>query len=306
MGSGVAGHNVRPWRQNRTVTYPAPSSADLAAGFVNAVPSAPGSNSAWGTSYARHVKQIIRHAAEHAPRSVQRTLGPSEIGAPCHRQIVGKLVGYALPGHPAGMRTNHVPDMWPAIIGTAVHAWLGSTFERENDTLGFMRYLTELRVTPTEEHPGNTDLYDGAVKAVVDWKVLGPTTLAKIRSGNPPRKYRVQILLYGMGCQLMGLPVERVVICALPRTEATLDSLYVWDHPVWSVDDAQLISEVLRVNEVRKQIAQQVLTGQISIDEVPIVPDDSECFFCAQYRPQSARDGGPGCSGTIGNRDLIS
>ena len=257
-----------------------PVSTNFADDFTSAVPQAPGSNSAWGTGYGNNVKQIIRHAAEHAPRSVQRTLGPSEIGAPCHRQIVGKLVGYANPGHIGGQRTNHVPDMWPAIIGTAVHAWLGSTFERENDTLGFLRYLTELRVTPTEEHPGNTDLYDTAEQAVVDWKVLGPSSLAKIRSGNPPRKYRVQILLYGLGCQLMGLPVKRVVICALPRTEATLDSLYVWDHPVWSEDDALLLSEVLRVNAIRKQIADEVLRGAISIEDVPIVPDDSECFFC--------------------------
>jgi hypothetical protein len=248
--------------------------------FVTAIPKAPGSNSIWGTTYARHVKQIMRHAAEHAPRSVQRTLGPSEIGAPCARQIVGKLVGYAMPGHPGGARTNHVPDMWPAIIGTAVHAWMGDTFDRENETLGTERYRTEIRVFPTPEHPGNSDLYDAAEQAIVDWKVLGPTSLAKIRSGKPPRKYVVQTLLYGLGCQLAGLPVRRVVICALPRTEATLDSLYVWDHPVWSEEDAALLSEVLRVNQIRKQIADEVLAGRISIDEVPITPDDSECFFC--------------------------
>jgi hypothetical protein len=257
--------------------------------FATAVPRAPDSNSSFGTSYAQHVKQVIRHAAEHAPRSVQRHLGPSEIGSPCHRQIVGKIIANTYPGHPGGARTNHVPDMWPAIIGTAVHAWLASTFDRENDTLGFLRYLTELRVAPTEAHPGSTDLYDAGIKGCVDWKILGPTTLAKIRSGNPPRKYRVQILLYGLGCQLMGLPVERVIICALPRTEATLDSLYVWDHPVWSLEDAELLSEVLRVNEIRKQIADQVLKGVIGIEEVPIVPDDSECFFLPGSAPSIVR-----------------
>ena len=247
--------------------------------FAGAVPRAPSANTPWAVNYAQHVKQIIRHAAEHAPRSVQRHLGPSEIGAACHRQIVGKIIANTYPDHPGGARTNHVPDMWPAIVGTAVHAWLASTFDHENETLGFMRYLTELRVAPTAEHPGSTDLYDTAQRAVVDHKVLGPSSLAKIRSGKPPRKYFVQTLLYGLGCQLMGLPVERVVIIAYPRTEATLDSLYVWDHPVWSEDDARLLSEVLRVNEIRKQIADQVLQGVISIEEVPIVPDDSECFF---------------------------
>lgn len=278
---------------------------DFAADFTNAVPRAPGASSTWGTAYARHIKQIIRHSAEHAPRSVQRTLGPSEIGAPCARQIVGKLVGYAMPDHPGGQRTNHVPDMWPAIVGTSIHAWMAETFDRENDILGYERYLTEMRVAPTPQHPGSTDLYDRDEQAVCDWKFLGPSSLAKIRSGKPPRKYVVQTLLYGMGCQLAGLPVKRVVIIACPRTEATLDNMYVWDHPVWSGEDAELLAEVLRVNEIRKQIADQVLAGQIRIEEVPIVPDDSECFFCAQYRPQSAKDGGPGCAGTIGSRDLI-
>jgi hypothetical protein len=179
--------------------------------------------------------------------------------------------------------------MWPAIIGTSIHAWMAETFDRENETLGYQRYLTELRVTPTAAHPGNTDLYDADAQAVVDWKALGPTTLAKIRSGKPPRKYKVQTLLYGFGCQLMGLPVRRVVICALPRTEATLDSLYVWDHPVWSEEDAALLAEVLRVNEIRKQIADQVLKGVIGIEEVPIVPDDSECFFLLNSAPSTAR-----------------
>jgi hypothetical protein len=273
--------------------------------FANAIPQAPGASSPWGMSYSRHIKQILRHAAEHAPRSVQRTLGPSEIGSPCHRQIVGKYVASAAPEHPGGQRTNHVPDMWPAMVGTSIHAHLANIFEHENDTLGFLRYLTELRVSPTPDHPGNSDLYDTAERAVVDWKCLGPSSLAKIRSGKPPRKYVVQTLLYGLGCQLMGLPVERVVIVALPRTESTLDSMYVWDHPVWSEDDARLLSEVLRVNEIRKQIANEVLAGRVDIKDVPIVPDDSECYFCAQYRPDTLKDGGPGCAGTKGSRDLI-
>lgn len=258
-------------------------------------------------AYSRHIRQTIVHAAEHAPRSVQRHLGPSELGAICDRQIVGKLVAATNPDHPIAARTAHVSDMWPAFIGTSVHAQLAQIFEQENDVLGFTRYLTELRVAPTDAHPGSTDLYDAEWQAVCDWKVLGPTTLNKIRSGKPPRKYRVQLLLYGLGCQLAGLPVQRVVIIALPRTAPTLDGLFVWEHPVWSEEDAALLYEVLRVTEVRKKIADQVLKGVINIRDIPITPDDSECFFlfCAQYRPQSARDGGPGCSGTIGNRNLL-
>lgn len=273
--------------------------------FMAAVPGFTGSNTAWGQRYSSHVRQVITHAAEHAPRSMQRHLGPSELGESCHRNIVAKLVAAVQPDNPWVAQTNHVADKWPAIIGTSVHAWLADVFTRENDFLGVSRYLTEMRVSPTPEHPGSTDLYDAAEMATVDWKILGPTTLNKIRSGNPPRKYRVQLLLYGLGCQLAGLPVKRVVIAALPRTAPNLNDLYIWDHPVWSEEDAALLYEVLRVTEIRKQIAQEVIEGKIHINDVPIVPDDTNCFFCSQYRPQSAKDGQPGCPGTIGNRDLI-
>ena len=275
------------------------------ADFMGAIPENPGSNSPWGVRYGRDIRDIIVHTAAHAPRSVQRHLGPSELGEPCHRQIVGKLVATEQPDNPSVATTNHVSDPWPAIIGTAVHAWFSAMLDHENDYIGFQRYLTELRVAPTPDHPGSTDLYDRLEQAVCDWKILGPTSLAKIRSGHPPRKYYVQLLLYGLGCQLAGLPVRRVVIIACPRTAATLDQMYVWDHPVWSPDDAALLWEVLRVTEVRKKIAEEVLSGRMQINDVPVVPDDTSCFFCPQYRPQSAHDGGPGCSGTIGNRDLV-
>jgi len=101
--------------------------------------------------------------------------------------------------------------------GTSVHAWLAEAFNRENARIGRRRWLTELRVAPTDEHPGSTDLYDVDEQAVVDWKDLGPTSLAKIKSGRIPRHYHVQLLLYGLGCLRAGLPVRRVVLVALPR-----------------------------------------------------------------------------------------
>lgn len=238
--------------------------------FMAATPTMTGSNSAWGQRYAGEIRQIIAHAAENAPRSLQTRLGPSELGAVCDRQVVGKLLSVA--------RTNHVADPWPAIVGTAIHAWLADTFGNENARYGYTRFLTELAVAPTPEHPGHTDLYDAREQAVVDWKALGPTSLAKIRSGTPPRHYHVQLLLYGLGCLALGLPVRRVVIAALPRTASTLDSMFIWDHPFGGPDDAALLEEVLRVTEVRKQVAAEIRKGGLTLEQVPITPDDDACF----------------------------
>jgi hypothetical protein len=209
----------------------------------------------------------------------------------CDRQVVGKLAGEP--------PTNHVVDPWASIVGTAVHAWLAEKFGFENNLNGlpFPRWLTEQRVSPHPSYPGTADLYDTAYKAVVDWKILGPTSMAKVRRPmGPPARYQIQLLLYALGYRNLGLPVERVMLAALPRTEPTLDAMYVWEHVCTAADDV-LIEAVLDKTGTRRQIAGEVMARRIPITAVPITPSDDGCFFCPYYRPQSARDGGPGCPG---------
>jgi hypothetical protein len=253
-----------------------------------------GGSSPWAARYAGEIRRIVVLAAAHAPRSTQVHLGPSELGAVCDRQVVGKLIR-----EPS---TNHVSDPWPSIVGTAVHAWLAAAFEADNRRSGTLRWLAEQRVSPHPDHPGTADLYDAQEQAVVDHKVLGPTSLSKIRSAEgPPVHYVVQLLLYARGYRLLGLPVRRVAIAAYPRTASTLDGLYVWDREYTPADD-MIIEEVLDRTVIRKAVADEILAGRMNLGHVPITPDDSACYFCAQYRPQSAYDGGRGCPGTIGNR----
>jgi hypothetical protein len=94
------------------------------------------------------------------------------------------------------------------------------------------------------------------------------------------------------------------VLVAYPRTAATLDGMYVWEH-VPGPDDAALLAEVLRITVIRRQIAAEILAGRMALSQVPITPSDEECFWCPFFRPQSARDLGPGCPGTsIGQGSL--
>lgn len=265
--------------------------------FMAAAPRSVSGSSPWATRYAGELRRVILDHAARAPRTLQQHLGPSEIGVACDRQVVGKMA--ALPA------TNHVVDPWPSIVGTACHAWVEGAFSADNLRSGVLRWVPEQRVTPHPQHPGTADLYDAVEQAVVDHKFLGPSSLDKVRR-DPPRKYVVQLLLYGLGYRDLGLPVRRVVLAAYPRTAASLDGLYVWEHGFADEagnvlpDVAELLQTVFAETAVRRELADQVVAGVRRLDEVATAPDDDECYFCPFYRPQSARDGGPGCPGPRG------
>lgn len=266
--------------------------------FMAAAPkTSPSGSSPWAAAYAIELKRVFLEHAARAPRTLQQHLGPSELGVECSRQVVGKMA--ALPS------TNHVSDPWPSIVGTACHAWAEGAFSGDNLRGGVLRWLTEHRVAPHPDHPGTADLYDAYEQAVVDHKFLGESSMAKVRK-DPPRKYRRQLFLYGLGYLKLGLPVRRVALAAYPRTAASLDGLYVWEHGFTS-DGTQLLPEVLAELEntfaettKRRALADELLAGRLQLMDVPATPSSDECFFCSFYRPQAAKDGGPGCPGTAG------
>lgn len=262
--------------------------------FMASVPAAPMSgNTPWAARFANEVRRVVHEHAARAPRTLQVHLGPSELGAVCDRQVAAKLSGM-----PA---TNHVSDPWPSVVGTAVHAWLADAFAGDNERSGYARWLTEHRVTPWDGHSGTGDLYDLHEQSVDDHKVLGPTSMQKVRSPDgPPRHYVVQLLLYALGFRRLGLPVRRVALIAYPRTKSSLDDLYVWERPYTPADD-ELLAEVAEQTRVRKLWALAILGGQAVLGDVPATPSDS-CYFCPVYRPQAAHDGGTGCPGQLTQR----
>src|SRR5215472_3454289 len=148
------------------------------ADFMAAAPRLVEGNSAWAQRYAREFRGIIQRQAAFAPRSQQVHLGPSEIGAECDRQVAGKFAGLT--------RTNHVSDPWPSIVGTAVHSWLAGAFKGDNEREHILRWVTETAVVPHPDYPGHADLYDAYEAAVVDHKVLGPSSLSKVKSVTGP------------------------------------------------------------------------------------------------------------------------
>jgi len=259
-----------------------------------AAPAPMSGNTPWANRYAGELRDFVRTYVDGSDRSLQTHLGPSEIGEVCHRQVAGKLA--RLP------KTNHVSDPWPSFMGTCGHDGMEKVLARVNTQLARQRFLTEHRVTPTmgfEGHPGTGDGYDHDHQAVIDHKFLGATTMSKLLKSGPPRKYLVQFLLYALGFQALGLPVVRIALLAWPRTGSSVDGLYVWEQELTEADYAFLRDVVGPELTYRKQWAAALLTGAAQLNDVPATPDDSACYFCDFYRPQSARDGGPGCPGPV-------
>jgi hypothetical protein len=111
----------------------------------------------------------------------------------------------------------------------------------------------------------------------------------------PPRKYKVQLGMYGLGYIREGFPVNRVALIALPRTKSTLAATYVWESPF--LDLLPLVEEAFADTTRRKQMARSVQGGAGGWHDVPAAPDDSECYFCPFYRSQSQGD--IGCPGPV-------
>jgi hypothetical protein len=208
--------------------------------------------------------------------------------------VAGKMA--ALPA------TNHVLDPWPSMVGTACHAYAADAFTEDNLRSGLLRWVAEQKVTPHPEHPGTADLYDASEQAVVDHKFLGPSLDGQGPQGPAPQVRRPAAALRPR-LLLMGLPVKRVVLAAYPRTAATLDGLYVWETRLHRLAAGTLScptsSTLLRPGARRHPPAasdgRPDPAGRAPLTDIPAVPDADECYFCPFYRPQAARDNGPGC-----------
>lgn len=261
--------------------------------FMAATPKSTAGSTRWAEQYGNELKGIVKRYAARAPRSVQKSLGPSELGEECDRQVVAKMA--------ATKHTNNVGDPWPSVMGTAGHAYVEGAFQWDNADQQYARWITEARVTPDpgpDPHPGTADLYDAYNRALVDHKFLGQASMTKLKSKGPKRVYYIQLLLYRLGYLNLGLPVDRIVLIAWPRTGSSLDDMYVWEHTPTAEDD-ELVAEVLKNTARRQEIAQLVRTNQFNIMDVTATPSDDSCFYCPLYRPQSAYDGKYGCPGTL-------
>jgi hypothetical protein len=218
------------------------------------------------------IEAVTAFQAIH-PRTLQRALGPSEVGEECVRQLAYKLLEH--PENPArGI------DPWPSFLGIAAHARLADALDHDN-TLHPGRWVTErrLRIPGIRDGgSGQSDAYFAPTFTTVDWKVLGNTTFQELANNGPGRKYRAQGHIYGLGWTAAGYRVDRVAIGAFGRAKP-LSAMFVWSEPF---NPAYAAAELQRVADVRAVVEWLQSRGVVSPEVIPPTPGGS-CFFCEYY-----------------------
>lgn len=236
------------------------------------------------------LRAILVEFEANSARTLQVTPGPSEIAVACDRRLAYRTL--STPERPDGR------VKWAPLIGTAVHALIADALIADNAAAEgderAWRWLVEERVSPDASISGSCDAYDMATDTVVDWKVVGPTSLAKYRRHGPGPQYEGQIHLYGRGWQRAGRKPKWVRIVFLARV-GKYDDSYEWTAPY----DRRAADAIL--DRLYRVIA---LTGDLKLADndalwaaVPATPGDA-CRYCPYYRRGTPADA-TGCPGDV-------
>lgn len=239
----------------------------------------------YGERLAEQIAQFIIDADRNSARSLQRSLGPSEAGEPCRRQLTYKLLGVP--------ESNSERDPIAAIIGTGFHMWMAEAFQKRQTVMpdGVPRYRIEERVTVRDGMTGTADLYDRLAALNNDWKLVGASSLDRYRRQGPGPKYRVQGHLYGLGQENAGFKPIRVAITFIGRHHEL--QVHVWSEPY----DRQIALDALaRLDRIQQEADDLDLAA--NPDNWALIPiaDDPTCRWCPWLLPGSD-DLAQGCPG---------
>ena len=214
------------------------------------------------------LKAVVRAHESSRPRSLQRSIGPSEAGTTCARRLAYRMLGVE--------PCNTGSDPWAAIVGTSVHAWLDAAFTAQNERDDAERWLCDVKVELPGYMRGSVDLYDKKSGRVIDHKVLGAASLKKFKAEGPSQQYRTQVHLYAAGLRVAGANVQHVAIAAWSRTGQLKDALW-WTEPY----DEQVVEECLaRIDALR------TTTTTLGVKSLPLIPTtEAYCTYCPFYLP---------------------
>lgn len=228
------------------------------------------------------IRELIRTADANKPRSLQRALGPSEVGHPCIRRLsYGTVASRKLSTAPIEHGLNRFNDPLAAIMGTAMHTWLEDAVRSENQRLGRVRWIPEQKVEIRPGLSGTCDIYDVDTQSVLDWKVPGKSRHDHYKKHGPSNVYRGQAHLYGAGYKNFGLPVKSVGIVFLSRVGGLRDT-YLWREDY----NQALVDEILaRLDVVDSTIEKlDLMTKPSNFLRVPVTPTN-DCSYCNWFSP---------------------
>lgn len=240
------------------------------------------------------MRQALQRFENSRPRTTQKTLGPSELGTPCDRQIALKLAGVQ-------RRERGLP--WAPMCGTAVHGLMENVLRAENERLGRERWVIEQKVQLDDELSGHGDAFDTDWGMVVDWKYTGTTARRKASRRSVPNaelvsaEYRTQAHLYGLGHRNAGRHVRFVRLVLLARSHDFSDSVE-WTE---AYDESIAVAAMTRFYAIRDQVINSgAAQDPTKLVAVPAEPGEA-CKWCPFQRvtpPGGRIVDATGCAGT--------
>lgn len=247
------------------------------------------------------LKGVFYRDWDNHPRSLQKRLGPSEVGHPCARKLAAGMAGLE--------RLNPDGDPLPAWLGTAGHAKYEQAVIADNERIiaehqadptvrctydgdkAIGRWFPERRVQVSEYLSGTCDLMDTWTNTVTDLKFPGASRATYYSKNGPSREYQTQAHLYGRGYKNAGWPVERVSIWFLPRG-GYLSKSFIWSEPY----NDDLVDEALaKLDRVTTLVTDLDLANHPErLSLVPHTPNG--CMWCPMWsptgtEPHSCKDG---------------
>jgi len=214
------------------------------------------------------VLDMIHWRDDSSARSQQVTIGPSEIGTKCARKLAYKIAGVP--------KINGKADPWPAIQGTAIHAWMADAVKAFAQYKGWNDALVEFPVIADTQYPigGTSDCYHD--KTIIDWKSAGKDKLAEVSNHGAPDEHIVQVNTYGVGARHRGVEVERVALVYLPRG-GRLQDTYVVVKPFEPQVAYDAMERVWRIDNNLKII--DIRNHPEHWNMIPATPDHN-CGYC--------------------------
>lgn len=238
------------------------------------------------------LQAVVHRYERNRPRSQQREIGPSGVGAPCSRQLAMKLLG--------AEDVNTDADLWPSTVGTAIHTLLADAFLADNTRLEAEgkppRWLVEQRVQIRPGLTGNTDLVDLQTWTVVDHKNTSVKTLRSKRAKNHPGvQYEAQAHLYGLGWARAGLPIRRVAIAFYPKSGLMRDS-WMWEA---DYDEDLALAALDRMDGLLAGANDAEHAGDLETYLRALTRDTEHCTWCPFWSRQDEPSADPlkSCAG---------
>ena len=198
---------------------------------------------------ANELIKVITGQSKTSARSLQTSIGPSEIGG-CRRKVFMKLNDWR--------PTNHDTLKLASIMGTAIHTYIQESFKKQ-DPFG-EKYLLEESME-AEGIKGHIDMFDIENGEVIDWKTTKKSNLSYF----PSRQQRWQVQVYGWLLEQNNYDVKNVTLVAIPRDGDERDIVY-------------------HTEPYDKEIAKEALKWLEEIKESSVMPAaEKDLAFCKLY-----------------------